>query len=122
MIVSEVVDYTSRSPEEICASFLDEILRKGVYADRFVGEAQMLLAIGAEHQRYFLDAGWSKDDIRQHLWERSRSPEPGQRPVLMGGPEGFLLVAAGGRGHATTWLFFPHLAWAVTQPIEDRRT
>jgi len=29
-----------------------------------------------------------------------------------------LIVAAGGQGTATSWMLHPHLAWAITKPIE----
>ncbi len=117
MSVSEVADFESRTPEAICDVWLEELLRKGVYADRFLQHGTILIVIGPEHQRFFLEAGWSKEQIRQRLFEKSRKPGPGQRPVSVAGPEGFMLVAAGGRGMASTWFFFPHLAWAITEKI-----
>ena len=35
----------------------------------------------------------------------------------LGKPEGILLVAAGGPGMSETWILFPHLAWAITEPV-----
>lgn len=114
------VDFTSRSPEDVCESWLVMLRRYGVFTDRFLGDGQnVLLVVGPEHQRYFLEAGWSKDDIRQYLWPRFQKPGPGERPVNLGSPEGMLLVAAGGPGMAETWFFFPHLAWAITEEIRS---
>jgi hypothetical protein len=45
------------------------------------------------------------------------SPREGERPIKLAHPEGLLIVAAGGPGMAETWLFFPHLASAVTEPV-----
>ncbi|MEZ4334352.1 MAG: hypothetical protein R3F35_21580 [Myxococcota bacterium] len=120
MVVWEVMDYVSRTPEAIADAWLVEILRKGVYADRFVAEANLLIAVSAEHQRRFAEAGWSKADVRGYLWERCQASSEAKR-IMLAGPEGFLVVGAGGPGHATTWLFFPHLARAITQAIEPRR-
>ena len=122
MVVWEVMDYVSRTPEAIADGWLAEILRRGVFADRFVAEANLLIVVSHEHQRYFAEAGWSKADVRRHLWERVQASGDDAKRVMLGGPEGFLLVGAGGPGHATTWLFFPHLARAITRAIEPRRS
>ncbi len=118
MIVCEVMDYTSRTPEAICDGWLAEILRRGIFADRFVAEANILIVVSAEHQRYFTQAGWSKADVRDYLWKQCQASGENAKRIMLGGPEGFLIVGAGGPGHATTWLFFPHLAWAITQAID----
>jgi hypothetical protein len=122
MSQSEVMDYASLTPETLCAGWLDELGRKGIFADRFLDHGEVLIVIGPEHRRYFTGEGWSKDDIRSYLWEHSRDPGPGQRPVQVSGPQDFLLVAAGGDGHASSWIFFPHLAWAITEPILQGRS
>jgi len=44
-------------------------------------------------------------------------PAPGEGRVKLGHPEGLLLVGAGGPGMAETWVMFPHLAWAITEPV-----
>ena len=119
MNVSEVADFESRTPEALCDVWLEELLRKGVYADRFLQHGTILIVMGPEHQRFFLEAGWTKEQNCERLFEKSRNPGPGQRPVSVAGPEGFLLVAAGGRGMASTWFFFPHLAWAITEKVRS---
>lgn len=126
MVVWEVMDYVSRTAEAIADGWLAEILKRGVFADRFVAEANLLIVVSYEHQRYFASAGWSKADLRQYLWERCQASGENAKRIMLGGPEGFLIVGAGGPGHATTWLFFPHLARAITREIDptsgDRRT
>ena len=37
--------------------------------------------------------------------------------MRIGRPEGILIVAAGGPGHVGDWVLFPHLAWAITEPV-----
>ena len=37
--------------------------------------------------------------------------------MKIGKPEGLLLVAAGGPGMAQCWILYPHLAWAITEPV-----
>ena len=78
----------------------------------------MVVVVGPEHRRYFLEAGWSKADLRAALWPLlTAPPQPGEGTVKLGHPEGVLLVAAGGPGMAESWIIFPHLAWAITQPV-----
>jgi hypothetical protein len=98
MTMTSAVDFTSRSPEEVCDSILGNI------RSRFVAGG-----------RYFDVAGWSKDDIRSYLWPRFF--EDGVNKVGLGKPEGLLIAAAGGDGMGETWLLFPHLAWAITEKI-----
>ena len=70
MIVCEVMDFMSRTPEAICEGWLGEILRRGIFADRFVAEANILIVVSFEHQRYFAKAGWSKADIRSNVIDK----------------------------------------------------
>ena len=37
--------------------------------------------------------------------------------MRIGKPEGILIVGAGGPGMSETWVLFPHLAWAITEPV-----
>jgi hypothetical protein len=114
-------DITSRTPEALCDSIASEVRYRGIGGDSWLGEDHnVVLVVGSEHQRYFVDAGWSKADMQQYLWARFQVPTSGlhDRFVNIGKPEGILIVAAGGPGMAETWLLLPHLAWAITRPIE----
>jgi hypothetical protein len=114
-------DFTSRTPEGICDSILKVLKRHGVAGDRWLGEDNnVVLVVGPEHLRYLVAAGWSKADVRSYLW--ARFFENGVNVVRLGKPEGLLIAAAGGPGMAETWILFPHLAWAITQKVEARRT
>ena len=78
----------------------------------------VVLVVGPEHRRFFVEAGWSKADVRNYLWPRLRADRAGRghgRSIAQ--PEGILIVAAGGPGMAETWMIFPHLAWAITEPV-----
>lgn len=122
MTFTPAVDFTSRTPEDVCETLLSHLRRQGVFTDRFLGDGQnVLFVVGPEHRRYFTEAGWSKDDIRGYLWPRCQKPGKGERPVMLGGPEGMLIAAAGGPGMAETWILFPHLAWAITEPVDTLR-
>ena len=76
-----------------------------------------MLVVGPEHMRFFAEEGWSKDDMRGYLWPKIQETGAGERPIMLGQPEGMLITAAGGPGMAETWLLIPHLAWAITEPI-----
>ena len=120
MSLVEAVDFTSRTPEAICDTLVREIQSRFIASDRWLGDdTNLVCVIGPEHRRFFDREGWSKDDIRGYLWPRLFVD--GGPGMGLGKPEGLLLVAAGGDGMASSWLLFPHLAWAITESIRDRR-
>ncbi|MEZ4292190.1 MAG: hypothetical protein R3E53_17265 [Myxococcota bacterium] len=121
MTITQAVDFVARSPEAVLDSILATLRRHGVAQDAFMGDRNnLLLVVGPEHQRFFVDAGWSKDDMRAYLFPRfDEDPGPGGRRVGIGRPEGILIAAAGGEGMAETWVFLPHLALAITEPVLD---
>jgi hypothetical protein len=112
-------DYTSRTPEGVLDSLARTLRRQGTAGDRWLGDGtNVVVVMGPEHRRYLVDAGWSKGDARAYLWPKLMEPQqPGEGRVKLGHPEGLLLVAAGGPGMAETWVMFPHLAWAITEPV-----
>jgi hypothetical protein len=67
-----VIDHTSRTPEELCASFARCL--GAVYQPGHVIGLQAMLAIGYEHQQVFYDAGWSKQRAREELERRLQIP------------------------------------------------
>jgi hypothetical protein len=74
------------------------------------------IVLGEEHQRFFTAAGWSKADIRQAMWNEM-SPlvrASDGAPLRVAGPEGFLVVAAGGPGDQSIAVMPPHVGRAVT--------
>jgi hypothetical protein len=114
-------DITSRTPEGLCDSIANEVRYRGIGGDSWLADNHnVVLVMGTEHQRYFLEAGWSKADVQNYLWPKFQAPTAGahDRFVNIAKPEGILIVAAGGPGMAETWLLMPHLAWAITRPIE----
>ena len=119
MTVTSAVDFMSRTPEGILDSILLTLRMNGVAGDEFLGEdTNVMLVVGPEHQRYFDDKGWSKDDMRGYLFPRfSADPGPIGRVVGIAKPQGILIVAAGGDGMAQTWVLLPHLALAITEPV-----
>jgi hypothetical protein len=114
-------DSTSRSPEGILDTVVADTRHYGFSGDEFLGDGvNIVYVMGKEHQRFFFDAGWSKQQMQEYLWPRLTAPTAGPRDrhVNLGHPENILIVAAGGAGMAETWILFPHLAWAITRPVE----
>jgi hypothetical protein len=119
MTVVAAGDTVSRTPEGLLDSVVRTLRREGSMGDRWLGEeTNVLLVVGLEHMRYFAEAGWSKQDMRDYMWPLLQGDHgAGARPVRLGRPEGLLIVAAGGPGMAQTWVVLPHLAWAITEPV-----
>jgi hypothetical protein len=112
-------DYASREPEGLADTIVATLRRNGTAGDRWLGdETNVLLVVGEEHRRVLTDAGWSKADFRDYAWPRLQEPPgPDERPVKLGHPDGLLMVAAGGPGMPETWIMFPHLGRAITEPV-----
>ena len=110
----------SKRPDGILDAIARVVRRQGVTGDRWIGEnANLVVVVGMEHMRIFSEAGWTKKQMREYLIPKITKPEDQyDRPVRIGKPEGILIVAAGGQGTATSWMLHPHLAWAITKPIE----
>ena len=119
MTMSSAFDLMSRTPEGILDSIVHLIRQRGTATDVWLGDdTNVVLVIGPEHRRFLVDAGWSKADAREYIFPRIKEERgPGEARVGLAKPEGLLLVAAGGPGMAETWILFPHLAWAITEPV-----
>jgi hypothetical protein len=63
-----VIDHTSRTPEDLCASLANGL--RAVYQPGHVIGVQAMLAVGFEHQQVFYEAGWSKQRVRDELEAR----------------------------------------------------
>ena len=124
MSMASAVDLTSRTPEGICDSVVRLIRQKGVATDDWLGEgSNVVVVMGAEHRRFLVEAGWSKDDARAYMWPKLTAPrQKGEGRMGVGKPEGVLLVGAGGPGMSETWVIFPHLAWAITEAVTPEPT
>jgi hypothetical protein len=119
MTMSSAVDLTSRTPEGILDTIARSIRQRGTASDVWLGDdTNVVLVMGPEHRRFLVDARWSKADARAYLYPLVKAEQgPGEGRVGLGRPEGILLVAAGGPGMSETWILFPHLAWAITEPV-----
>ncbi|MGP0028953.1 MAG: hypothetical protein ACLPVF_00420 [Acidimicrobiales bacterium] len=85
----------------------------GMPIDEFVGDARgIVVVIGTEHHRRFLDEGWTKEAVRQSLFERMTKPTARKydQQVMVADPANIVVVAAGGPGMAQSQVIMPHLA------------
>jgi hypothetical protein len=118
-------DSTSRTPEGVLDSIVATTRHFGFQGDEFLGDQiSFVYIMGKEHQRFFLEEHWSKEQMQDYMFPRLTAPTSAaqDRYVNIQHPENVLLVAAGGAGMAETWILCPHLAWAITKPVERAAT
>ena len=127
--VQGIVDQKSRTPESLARSFA--LCLRAVDHPKLAMAGDALLVVSPEHSRVFIDAGWSKDRLREAL--EALLLLPGDEmiagaggvaeglPASMAGmmvpkfrPGGLLIVRAGG----TAGLFSAVIAgWAASGPV-----
>jgi hypothetical protein len=103
----------SSEPEAILNTIAETGRLYGMPVDEFVGDKRgIVVVIGPEHQRRFLDEGMTKEAVRDALWERMTQPTVRKydQQVILASPDNVLVVAAGGPGIAQTQVIMPHLA------------
>ena len=105
------------APEGILDAIVRTIRQRGPPAT-WLGDNTNVVVVIVEPRRSLGEAGWSKHDARAYLFPLLKA---GERPVRIGKPEGILIVGAGGPGMSETWVLFPHLAWAITEPVVPDR-
>jgi hypothetical protein len=103
------------SPEsEVILETISETARlHGMPVDQFIGDARgIVVVVGIEHHRRLIDDGWSKEAVRERLFERMTRPTGGKydTQVVLADPANILVVAAGGPGIAQSQVILPHLA------------
>ena len=114
-----VQEFGCTSPESVADAVIGAIRRQGTTGDAWLGAGLgIVLVVGPDHRRVYDAAGWSKADIRAYIWPRLQAPFADyERPVLIGSPDGVVVVAAGGPGMPETHVFFPHNAYVMTEPV-----
>jgi len=113
--VLRLLQATEFAPESeaILETIVDMARIHGMPRDDFVGDDRgVVVVIGVEHQRRLLDDGWTKEAVRDRLFERMTAPTAGKHDstLVLASPANVLVVAAGGPGLAQSWLITPHLA------------
>ncbi|NKB34060.1 MAG: thioredoxin [Pseudomonadales bacterium] len=86
-----IVDQRSRSPESLAKTISNSL--RSVVNTKLYGAADAILVISPEHRRVFRQAGWSKQDLRQALYDNLMIPGAevvrGAHDVAEGMPEKF---------------------------------
>lgn len=95
--------------------------------DAFMGDNNSIVyVVGMEHMRVFAEAGYTKQMMREYLFQKVGRPHvsgPGSaRNAGVTRPEGILIVAAGGVGMSDTAILSPHLSNPITVPVEPPKT
>jgi hypothetical protein len=81
-----IVDQLAREPEGLCASFASALEAVAHPKQRLAFDA--MLVVGPEHARVFGDADWSKQRVRERLFELTTSPASSVVRGAGGSPEG----------------------------------
>jgi hypothetical protein len=115
MSVLRMVQATEFAPEaDVILETISETARlSGMPIDAFVGDARgIVVVIGIEHHRRLIDDGWTKEAVRDTLFERMTKPTVRKydSQVILAEPANVLVVAAGGPGIAQSQVIMPHLA------------
>jgi len=115
MSVMRLLQATEFAPESeaILATISETARLYGMLTDAFVGDARsVMVVVGVEHHRRLLDDGWTKEAVRETLFERMTKPTLGKydSEVILAEPANVVVVAAGGPGMAQSQLIMPHLA------------
>jgi hypothetical protein len=100
-------------PDVILETISETARLSGLPVDEFVGDARgVVVIVGLEHHRRLIDAGWTKEAVRERLFERMTMPTVGKynSQVALAQPANVLVVAAGGPGIAESRIILPHLA------------
>jgi hypothetical protein len=121
-----VVGLGQRSPEDIVEHYVDELHHNhGIWTSQSGPRKDMVIVVGKDHQQLFVDAGWTKQSVREAVWARvSTMPGRGStpdapEPVLLVDADSILVVAAGGHGLGSQ-LFTPHVGRASTVAVQRR--
>jgi hypothetical protein len=102
----------SPEPSKILETFWRIARAHGMGYDEWAGDERgVVLVVGPEHQRRFVDEAWTKEQIAEHLFPILTAEATGffDRNLALSAPEHILIVAAGGPGIAQSWWLFPHL-------------
>lgn len=113
---------SATSPETVLQPIADSIIDTGHPWHPLLGvggRAEFVIVVGKEHMNCLAGAGMAKADVRQWLWERMINTAHQDRAALrLQGPEGIVLVPAGGPAHTISWYLRPHCSIVVTRKIE----
>ncbi len=116
-----IVNPESYDPVEICAAIVEmSFADMGLWQHQMGRPADVMIVVGAEHQRMFTGAGWDKTRISNELFAQfvaRGGPRGHENDLRLAGPDNILVVAAGGPAVDWTVVLPPHLGLAITEPI-----
>jgi hypothetical protein len=125
-------DTTSRTPEALLDGLIRTARSRPISDDQHAGKDRAVLFVFCpEHRDLLIDAGWSKRRIQDYMFPKLVAPHThgagyddnwgtvpvggvGESRFCLEKPEGVLAFGAGGRGLGASWIFYPHLAAAVS--------
>src|ERR671919_328597 len=98
-----VVDARSRTARDLLTTVARSAEAIASHAVADLGDT--LLVIGPEHVRTIAADGWSKNDVRDFVWERARADADGARVAKFRAPANIKIVVAGGTaGRFSAWV------------------
>jgi hypothetical protein len=113
-------DITSESPEGVLDTLADTLRSRAAMAGRWPGRAiEPAFIVGAEQQRIFADAGWTRSQMRDHLWQRLSEPRSGGSCLALGDPLDAPIIAAGGQGMSWIWVLVSDALASATVKVEE---
>lgn len=134
----EVVDVTSQAVTDLVDTLAASLaLPVGTSGDgHTIGSGEPVVVLPPEWVSRLVQAGWTKEAVRQHLWERAQVSLEGLPPgirnrvdaeAIASGvirvastPEDLTLLVAGGPGSKATLLpLWPGGSRSVTVPVDD---
>jgi hypothetical protein len=132
-----IVDQLAREPEGLCASLALALENVGSPRVRLAFDAMLL--VGPEHGRIFKEAGWTREQVQQRLFELTQSPagelvrgaggvpegldpawvsDPAMAVAKFAGPQRLLLAHAGGDAGLFSMVFGGWVAGEVgSEPV-----
>lgn len=120
------------TPESLLDGLIRSARSRPISEDEHAGEDRAVLFVFCpEHRDFLIRSGWSKQRVREYLFPRLVAPHThgagiedtwgmvpmagvGESRFCIPREQGILIVGAGGRGQSASWIFYPHLAAAVS--------
>ena len=133
MAPRQIMNEWTTSPEEVCDTLSAEIKANQLHYSIWAGN--YVLVLPPQLRQHFIDAGWSKNDIQNYVFERARVTRGEWRNVgkgsvvkdradreymAMTAPDELLVVAAGGPAGGFAQIIPPWLGTksrATTVPV-----
>ncbi len=130
-------DHVSKKGEDILLTIAKSMISMGSY-NVFLGEGDVMLVLGPDHAGFLAEENWSKDDIRNYLYEMARNPiellegrggwgldefrtewaKNFEKVPVVKSPDNILIVVAGGKGRHSSYIPSYGMTKAITMKID----